>query len=442
MCNQQRPSFNTTTYEINMRVLYDAYANNSFHQASFFHEYYHLLQARTTACGIIRFLNNIERVILFYNAISNRSEVRVPLSQWAQSVPSDQALQAYLGQRSRFSLEAHAADGEYASFVDEDREEFTIHRMDLAVAQHFDREGELGRHHIIREVNGQLRGIPILGKALYESQAEVCSCFFMGEDSELVTSYGGEQEVDTCFYNSIPELVRRRLPKWPLHQTTFFLTDSGLMSSCSDLAFCNALAFLESYDSDIPYDEESWNVLAREFRESCPLMNRSLERVEEAIHENIEELESYDHNLIQLFGARLENCLEMLELRRSHPMFFFPWVPRSIDFIQERFFSIIPVVQATFVDTTRSMSDGQVSQTDLDLQISMQCFSYLLRYFDSNAPGPCVFQDCEGLCSAEKTYECWRAPWERGEIEEGILCPMSFIGRSLQMEGMELRDIG
>jgi len=295
---QGNPYFHTMSYEIHLPFSFANYTASSEHQASLMHEYTHLIQATSTLQGVFGFIGNTERFSFFFNAIFNRNELKFPIMEWASDPGADEELKKFHSYESGYKVQRFVGEGCWNVPGDE------FHELELKQLTKVIAGNTINRWHVGRRRGTEMFAIPILAMALEEAQAECVATYFQGIESTIFAQTGNEQSLEMLFYTSIPAVVQKYLPGFPLYETVFLLTDHALMTFAPDVAFVRGIDFLKG--EAVPRTLTEWKDLRDRMARNANLENVSLPNLIEEIDKKIRVFGKHPGNPLTdlfLFGA-------------------------------------------------------------------------------------------------------------------------------------------
>lgn len=433
----RHPFFHTISYELHFPFSYELYEKEPGYQVSFFHEYYHLLQATTTVQGIYKFTGISERFVYFLHALQGKQKIWVPLTKWAEICNDDKPLKEFQSYEIHFNEQELVSNGNWRA-ERETGNEFDIVKLPVPL-----KTRKLERLHITRRVKGSLGAMPILRDLLSEAQAECCSTYLVGIKSDLFDCLIKEQNWDLCLYNTIPGYISKTLPDWPQPQTIFFLTEFALMSYAMDEAFAQATNYLKTEKTRPPIEKDEWASLWKELCDKLPMVNRSLKDLRNVINKKLELWQRHKNNnpVANWFIYRLEKANEILNMRDDDPLFMFPW-ERSKDCFLRKVFPFVPVPHAFFEDKIKTFGTNEINDDLIRGQSLGTGIQHLMDVFEGKkGENHCPYYSDKETCPFPRTYECKVSPWANDQVIDGKKCPLGFLGKSLRIDKAEIKNI-
>ena len=429
--NESNPHFNPLGHDI---VLPNSKREDfevcSTTRASFFHEYYHYLQAAGTTMGIFRFMHGSSKVLITIGAINERQEIGIPLKKFAEKNPHDDFLQSYLQIINDYNLNRFILDGNWMttnSGIHQFKDELEYGEVNYKINE-YGREYDFDSVHIARRYNGQIVAIPIQSDLLCEAQSEVLSCYMEGIEGNLINTFGKETSSDQMKYNTIPEFLKIKLVKFQkqLPIATFFCTDFALMTMNVDNGFIEAFKFLESL-SKVPETKEEWTNTRLEleskskaFKDSKKILNDYLDKKKEYL------VMTKISHVSQVFLSKIETWKLILDKREKDPLWMFPWELGS-DYFESNILNMLPASHVKFGNSVSLI--GKPSIKDGETQKLLTSLRYFVGFLEGKTP-ICPYMDDKISCTAQRTMSCAQAPWSRGLIdsENNITCVFGRIG--------------
>lgn len=395
-------------------------------KATFAHEYMHLLQAVTTAVGEYIFHGQLERYRRMIIALKNKSSRGVLYTSWPES-DADDATRSFESYENDFNTQRNVLMGVLGRRLQESdspdgdivKTSFDVPGHDAAVIP-----------NIVRVSSGRRVLLPLMLKAVAEAHAEAGASIITGIDSGLwVDDPNCDEEL--LYYSSIPLLVARVLPRYPLAECVALLCDFAMMSYNPGVVFMRALEVLRGYRG-------SWSLT----RARCYLHKKLPKSVE--IDLAMKDVESDLLNWSRLKGGlgeavlgKLEQTRTALAMRKKDPNIFIPkskTVSGQNPDEQGRLTSLVPAPYVLCDDGVRFY--GDVTQEDQQHQMIIVGLSHLmLMVTDDGHDSRCPLYNLGRHCVSERVYECAVSPWLRGDTGEGKTCGFGLAGVMLGVTG-------
>jgi hypothetical protein len=430
----ENPKYKELSQEIHLPFSYSDYIADPQHQASFIHEYIHLVQASSTTDGIGSFINATNRFVSLFNAVKGQKKLIMPIEKWAEENSKNEDVKLFVELERKNSSQRKLIWGTW--IIDVSDLAVPLKGTDLDVVQLTRTiEGKaVTRWHVLREFRGKLVAVPILSLILSEAHAEVMAARFQGVESELLAKTGQETSESHLRYTSIPALINKLLPKFPLAETVHLLCDHALMSFAPDVAFVCGLRYL--LNESPPMRIEDWNYTKAEMSRHCGLESNSIKILKNEISIK-QKVYSKDksHLIMNLFLKRFDRALEAIDFRERNPMGFFPW-ERTVESLSVDHFRIVPAPYVKFSDGVRAM--GIVEKSEIDIQAVLSASALFLDMLCGRTSARRPYVDDFMACSFDKTIACSQYPWARGPVGDEILCSMGMLGFILNISDAEI----
>ena len=389
------------------------------------HEYAHLLQATTTVYGIGIFISTTQRFVLFFNAIQGQPELKFPMSEWALEDGARAELKEFAKNELRFIQELEFVDGRKLKKVESSKVEFSMEKMPVTI-----NGKDYLRWHVIRKLKDETYAVPILAHALGEAQAECMSAYFLDLESKVLEKTGKETKVEQLFYTSIPALVARELPQFPLNEIVFLLTDFSLMTFAAAEAFHHGLNYLKK--CEVPKTLGEWDDLRLDLKDSVKFEKNSISEILKEIDRKVNLYGRHgSHEAITLFLQRLSLGQSALKLRQESPFKFFPW-ERTAASLEKEIMCHVPISYAHFTDGVRAL--GNPSNDLLRAQSVLSAATFLFDVLREKKEPRCLVHDDPSACPYKRTYECGQYPWGRGDVGGNKTCMHGMIGLTLGID--------
>ncbi|CAM3246032.1 hypothetical protein G4177_06920 [Corallococcus sp. ZKHCc1 1396] len=426
------PFFHTISQEIHLPFSYEDYRNSVRHQASFLHEYTHLVQALSTTYGVYSFVGLSERFALFFNAVQGRAELSFPIVEWASHEVDDEALGAFAKYESHYQVQRAASDGTWKVAPTVSGDDFSLCQESKDVGGKL-----LKRWHVVRRTDVGAVAIPLLGVCLSEAQAECVAAYFYDSSSELLEREDRKQDEKSIIYTSVNGLVRRLLPNYPTLEATYFLTEYALMTYVPDVAFVRGIEFLEKRSPPTTIGE--WNSAWMDLDNSLDgYGKKSVDDLLNGIDRKIALFGRYVGNIIvELLVHRLMMCRSLVLLKSQNPFQFFPW-ERTTEWLERELLQHIPVTAAHFTDGIHAL--GSPRPDDIQKQATLSAVAFLLAVLREKKPAECP-RFASASCTAVRTLDCKQFPWGRGDVGGGRTCLHGALGIVLGIASSSLSSV-
>lgn len=430
------PRFNELNYEIRLNFTYAEFETDRDHHASLAHEYYHLLQATTTTYGVHCFVGLAERLIYFFNAVAEGKQIRVPFTAWASSGDAPDAVRRFAEYQRDFQAQRVAGKGYWFLDLDGSIAEFDMLELEKTAGAH-----RLKRWHVCRRVGAGSRAVPLLADALSEAQAEAAAVLISKPSKTLIARLGREEADEQLLYTTVPGLVSRHLPKFPLEEAVIVLSEYGLMTLKPDEAVREMLSWVTQRGVPPPKSRDEWLDVWHRADRDIGLVARSTARLRKILQK---EQDFYrrlsEHRVAQMMLNRIEAGLTALDHRERDPILALP-ASDGLEALGKLVTTHVPMCFVRFSD--RLMAFGAPEQDALADQALLSSATHVLKCLGLGEATRCPFADDHEVCGAERSLACYTAPWTRSMDDQasGKTCCVGLVGQVIGGPTLEITQV-